>query len=59
MGTNGNQWGANGKEMGKLNKYVLPFVIDGNSMVNRWENLNDFVHHSLLMGVQWSITGNI
>ena len=59
MGTNGNQWGANGKAVGKFKRYVLPLVINGNSMVNHWENLNGIFHHSLLMGDQWNITGNI
>ena len=59
MGTNGDQWGANGKAVTKLKRYVLPFVINGNSMVNHWENSNSIFHHSLLMGAQWNIIGNI
>ena len=57
MGTNGNQWGANEKTVGKFKSYVLTLVIDGNSMVNHWENLHCIFHHSLLMGDQWNITG--
>ena len=59
MGTNGNQWGANGKAVGKFKRYVLPFVINGNSMVDHWENSNGIFDHSLLMGDRWNITGNI
>ena len=59
MGTNGNQWGANGEAVGKFKRYALPFVINGNSMVNQWENSNGIFHHSLLMRDQWNITGNI
>ena len=40
MGMNGNRWEANGKAVGKFKRYVLPFVGNGNSMVNHWENLN-------------------
>ena len=35
MGINGNQWGANGKAVEKSKRYVLPFGINGNSMVNQ------------------------
>ena len=59
MGTNGNQWGANDKAVGKFKRYVLLFVINENSMVNHWENFNGIFHHFLLMGDQWNITGNI
>ena len=59
MGTNGNQWGANCTAVGKFKRYLLPFVINGNSMANDWENSNGIFHHSLLMGNQWNITGNI
>ena len=59
MGTNGNQWGANGKAVGKFKRYVLRFLINGNSMVNHWENSNVIFYHSLLMGDEWNITGNI
>ena len=44
--------------MGKFKK-VIPFVMKGNSMVNHWENSNGIFHHSLLMGDQWNITGDI
>ena len=59
MGTNGHQWGANGKAVEKFKRYVFQFVINENSMVNHWENSNGIFHHSLLMGDQWNITGNI
>ena len=59
MGTNGNHWGVNGNKVGKLKRYVLRFVINGNSIVNHWENSNGTFHHSLLMEDQWNITGNI
>ena len=44
MGTNGNQWGANGKAVEKFKKYVLgkfecyfsPFVINERSMEYHW-----------------------
>ena len=45
MGTNGNQWGANGKAVGRFKSY-LPFVINGNSMVNYRENWNGIFYHS-------------
>ena len=45
--------------MGKFKRYVVAFVINGNSMVNHWENSNGIFHHSLLMGDQWNMTGNI
>ena len=51
MGTNGNQEGANGKAVGKFKRYVLPFIINGNSMVIYWENLNGIFHHSFSIGV--------
>ena len=53
MGTNGNQWGANAKAVGKFERYVLLFVINGNSMVNHWENSNNIFHQALLMGDQY------
>ena len=28
-------------------------------MVNHWENLNGIFYHSLLMGDQWNIIGNV
>ena len=59
MGTNGNQWGANGKAVEKFKRYVIAVVINRDSMVNHWENLNGIFHDSLLMGDQRNITGNI
>ena len=59
METNGNQGRANGKAVGKFKRYVLPFVINGNSIVNHWKNLNGIFHHFLLMGVQWNINRNV
>ena len=59
METNGNQWGANDKAVGKFERYVLLFVINGNSMVNHWENSNVIFNHSLLMGDHLNITGYI
>ena len=59
MGTNGDQYGANRKAVEKYKWYVLLFVINGNSIVNHWENSADIFHHSLLIGVRWNITGNI
>ena len=50
MGTNGYQSRANGKAVEKFKTYVLPFAINGNSMVNHWENVNCIFHYSLLMG---------
>ena len=59
METNGNQSGANSKAVRKFKRYVLPFVIAGNLMVNHWENSNGIFHHSLLMEDKWNITRNI
>ena len=59
METNGNQGRANGKEVEKFKRYVLPFVINGNSMVNHWKNLNGILKHLLLMGVQWNMNRNV
>ena len=59
MRTNGNQWEANGKAVGKLKRYVFPFVINGNSMVNHWEYLSGTYFDSVLMGDQFHITGYI
>ena len=60
MGTNGNQWEAKGnqweakgKAVEKFKRYALPFVINGNSMVNHWENTNGIFHHSLLIRDHW------
>ena len=50
----GSEWQSSGKIY-----EVNLFVINGNSMVNHWENLNGIFHNSLLMGEQWNITGNI
>ena len=58
MGRNGNQSAANGKAVEKFERYVLLFVINGNSMLNHWGNSNGIFYHSLLMGDQWNITGN-
>ena len=52
MATNGNQWEANGNALGKFEWYLRPFLINGNSMVNHWENSNGICHHSLLLRVQ-------
>ena len=59
MRTNGNQSGANGKSVGQFKGYILPFVINGNSMVNHWENSNGIFYHSLLMEYYWEyFSGN-
>ena len=46
-------------KQGKFKRYVLPFVINGNSMVNDWKKSNSIFHYSSSMGDQWNITENI
>ena len=63
--TDGNEWepmvtkGRNVKAVGNFERYVLQFVINGNSMMNHWKNSNGIFHHSLLMGVNAHIAQNI
>ena len=59
MRTDGNQWVANGKAVGKFKWYVFLFVINGNSVVDYWKHSNGTFHQSSLIRVQWHITGNI